>query len=115
MGEEREEQSEVEAKWGDKSIRAKSKYMSELIAFSCLVLLILTTYGGYLHLMDTRERDRQLIEVMRNSDHDLRDTLREFTQTQKEMVAAQREQNCLIALPPDMRQERIALCRSTGR
>lgn len=109
------EQSEVEAKWGDKSIKAKSKYMSELIAFLCLALLIGLAIIVYQHQQDTRERDREFLASMKERNSEITAVFKEMTVAQRDMVAAQREQNCLIAIPQDARGERAAFCKTLAR
>lgn len=110
-----EPQSEVEASWGDKSLKAKSKYMAEWLALLSLLLLLAASIIGYYHMMDTRDRDRIFMETLKERDRDLKEIFKEANQTQRQMLAAQREQNCLIALPPDVREGRGTFCKTVAQ
>ena len=109
------EVSEVAAAWGDKSLKARSKYMAEWLALLSLLLLFGTLIVGYYHMMDTRDRDRIFMETLKERDRDLKDIFKEANLTQRQMLAAQREQNCLIALPPDVREGRGQFCKTVAQ
>jgi len=107
--------SEVSVAWGDKSARAKSKYMSEWLALLSLLIMCGTIIVGYYHMMDTRERDRIFMDTLKERDRDLKEIFKEANLTQRQMLAAQREQNCLIALPPDVREGRGTFCKTVAQ
>lgn len=95
-----EPQSEVEGKWGDKQVRVKTKYMAELISLMLILVVSVLTVLFYQHLRATD------------------DLMKEMVQTNKEMVSAQREMNCLIATDPDKRADEYrsawGLCKRMG-
>lgn len=81
-----EQPSEVGVTWGDKSIRAKSKYLAELITILLAIGFAVLAYGFWMHLKQTD------------------DAFRDIASTNKQMVKAQREMNCLIAMPAEKRE-----------
>lgn len=86
-----EEASELELKAGDKSIRAKSKYAAELIAFASIVLLTLALYGGYLHIQDTKEANAKIVQTL--------EKINDSTTAQSsKTVSAIKEQTCILSL-----------------
>lgn len=115
MNDKMEEVSEIEGKWGDKSLRAKSKYMAELIAFLCCILLVALTVALYQHVMDAKDRDQNLLTALDKRDREFVMVIKELTVVQRDMVAVQREQNCLFALPAEMRDQRAAICKQIAR
>lgn len=89
-----DEPSEFSAKWGDKSVSAKSRYVSEIITVLSLCLLGLATYGGFTHIQESKEANARTIAVLEKM------TERADAQTTK-TVQAIREQTCISALPKD--------------
>lgn len=96
-----DEASEVEAKVGNTSVRAKSKYLAELITVLLAIGFAVLAYGFWMHLKQTD------------------DAFKDIAATNKQMVEAQREMNCLIAMPPERReaeyQSPYSLCKRLAR
>lgn len=71
----------------------RGKRIAEFIAVLCLFLLFLLAYIIWEH-----KQDMQILKT------DLTSAIKDLSETNKEMVQAQREMNCLIALPQDKRE-----------
>lgn len=84
------ELTEVEVKWGDKSARARSRYISELIASVSLVGLagLAILLLRHQEITDTHQREAKEIN--------------------KQVVQAIRMQTCLISLPESERKTEYA-------
>lgn len=94
MADPAQEQSEIELAAGDKRLKIRS---SDMIGAGTFVVVCLLGYAFYLHSMDTKETNQLLISVL------------------KDMAQAQREQNCLIALPQDRRERESEFCKRVTR
>lgn len=79
------------------SLSFNGKKTAEFIAVLSLVSLVLIGYVLFEHKEDTHRKDEALLSTLR------------------EMVSAQREQNCLIAMPQNEREARSELCKRLSR
>lgn len=98
----RSSESGLELKTAFGTARYTGKRMSELIAILSLVSLVMVGMALWKHSA----------EASANSET-LRQAFRDMTIVQEKMLEAQREQNCLIALPQDRRD--INVCRRIVR
>ena len=73
------------------------KSLNTLATIATLIVVILIAYGGYLHVEHSNKQAALLS-----------DTFREMTQ-------AQREQNCLIAIPESQREQKADFCKRITR
>ena len=87
--------AEIKTPLGSLSFSGKS--MSNFIAILSLVVLALIGYAMWEHKGDTKSKDDALLETL------------------QEMVQAQREQNCLIALPQNDRERNSEFCKRVSR
>lgn len=89
--------SELEVAVGDKKLRLTTKYIAELIS---LLLIAVTGVSTTLLYQHTMKSDDGLKEMAAT----LKDVVKDLAATNRNMTEAQREMNCLIALPPDKRE-----------
>ena len=82
------------------SLNLKGKKTAELISFICLALLFLMSYILWEHKTDAKDAQTQFVAA-----------IKEMTIATRENVQAQREMNCLIALPQDRREGQTELCK----
>jgi hypothetical protein len=73
------------------------KRIETLANIATLIIVVLIAYGGYLHVAHA-SKQADVLE-----------------QTFKEMTAAQREQNCLIAIPESQREHKADFCKRITR
>jgi len=90
----------IETKWG----KITGKKTTELIMVFSLCLLGVMAWILWEHKIDDR-----------SAKSDLAAALREMTGAAKEGVQAQREMNCLISLPQDMREKQASFCKNISR
>ena len=95
--------AEVEAGWGDKKIRIRGSDWMGLINMVAIGIML---YGGWQHVEAAKDGSKAIAEAIKESNG-----------TQREMVNAQREANCLNRLTPQekVRIENIEFCRQLGR
>ncbi len=90
------------------SVSFKGKRMAEFIAILSLCLLFLLAYVLWEHKAEARTDAANLAGV-----------LKEMTVAQHSMVQAQREQNCLLSLPPEKREREYfssnSFCKQISR
>ena len=86
------------------SLSSKGKRTAEFIAILSLCLLFLLAYVLWEH-----KTDAKAIGI------DLRDAIKEMTTAQHENTAAQRELNCLIAIPQEQREKQAEFCKRIAR
>lgn len=90
------------------SVSFKGKRMSEFIAILCLCLLFLLSYVLWEHKAEAKTDSTNLAEVIKG-----------MTVAQQSMVQAQREQNCLLSLPPEKREREYfspnSFCKQISR
>ena len=79
------------------SVSFSGKKTAEVIAILSLCLLFVLAWVLWEHKADAKEQQESLTTVM------------------KEMVSAQREQNCLIAIKQDERENKAEFCRRIVR
>lgn len=73
------------------------KSLNTLATIATLILVCLIAYGGYLHVQHANQQAALLSETF------------------KEMTQAQREQNCLIAIPEAQRELKADFCKRVTR
>lgn len=90
------------------SVAFKGKRMAEFIAVLSLCLLFLMGYVLWEHKAEAKEDARSLASV-----------IGKMTEAQTSMVQAQREQNCLLSLPPEKREREYfstnSFCKQISR
>ena len=79
------------------SVSFSGKKTAEFIAILSLCLLFVMAYIIWEHRAEAKENDVALIGAL------------------KDMVSAQREQNCLIAVKQDDREAKVEFCRRISR
>ena len=98
-------QQELEIGAGDKKFKLRgSDLLTSVIGMIVCSGLVLLGYVLYEHKGDAKSRDGEIITV-----------IKEMTGVAKEGVIAQREMNCLIALPQDMREKQTDFCKRMSR
>lgn len=96
---------ELEVAAGDKKIKLRgSDLLTSVIGMVMCTGLGLFGYVLWDHKTDAKEVGGALASA-----------INQMTQAQREMIQAQREQNCLISLPPDRREQQAAFCRNVTR
>lgn len=97
----------------DNSVLGKVKITGQntVLILLCLVAAVAAGFGVYLvtaHEATAKDREMSLVKA-----------LEKLTEGQERMVQAQREQNCLIALPQDRREREFtsenSLCKRLSR
>lgn len=98
MSEETSNGADVALEIGGQKLNVKNvKSLNTLATLTTLILVCLIAYGGWLH-----------VEAAAKSTALLHDTFKEMTQ-------AQREQNCLIAIPESQREQKADFCKRITR
>ena len=96
---------ELEIGAGNKKLKLRgSDLLTSVIGMIVCSGLVLLGYVLYEHKTDARERDGEIITV-----------IKEMTGVAKEGVIAQREMNCIIQMPQDVREKNADLCRRLSR
>ena len=79
-------------------------------AITCVVAAFLWT-----HSSEAKDAGKDVAQVLKESNKEiaqiLKETNRETTQILKEMARANREQNCLLSVPLEKRQQMADTCR----
>lgn len=101
MSEEREEAS-ITTPAG--SLSLKGKNTATYLAALGLFLAALVAYVLFEHKGDAEESNKLLVKA-----------IEEMTAAQKDGVAAQREMNCLISVPQELRERQAAFCKNIAR
>jgi uncharacterized membrane protein YhiD involved in acid resistance len=104
MPEPADEATEIDVKAGPVSFRSKSKYMAELVALASLVLLNLLAYVFWQHQQETKASYAAFTTEMRENTKELTGVIKDLNVSMKAQTNAQREMNCLIALPAERRE-----------
>ena len=101
MSEENKDELELQA--GDKKIRIRG---SDILGMINMLAIGVMLYGGFQH-----------VDAAKESNKTIADAIKESVQTQRQMVQAQQEANCLNRLTPvqKMRPDEIEFCRNIGR
>ena len=98
-------QEELEVSAGDKKIKIRgSDLLTSVIGMVMCTGLGLFGYVLWEHKTDARETAAILSAA-----------INQMTTAQREMTQAQREQNCLIALPQDKRERQAMFCKNITR
>lgn len=96
-----DEQQELEVAVGDKKLRFRGSDWLSLLGVSVGVLLL---YMLFEHRMDAKAQGQ-----------DFHALIKEMVVAQRDMVSAQREQNCLLRFPQDQRDTRYEFCKTIAR
>jgi hypothetical protein len=98
MSEENNNGADIALELGGQKVNVKNvKSLNTLATIATLILVSLVAYGGYLHVQHA-SKQADVLE-----------------QTFKEMTQAQREQNCLIAIPETQRESKADFCKRITR
>jgi len=94
------QQEEISAETPLGKFRARG---SDILGVGQLVMLCLIGYGGYIHVVDAKEDNREQINAIKAN-----------TQAQRDQVAEMRVSNCLAALSMEQRKDQRLLdfCKS---
>ena len=96
---------ELEVSAGDKKFKLRgSDLLTSVIGMIVCSGLVLLGYVLYEHKTDARSRDGEIVTV-----------IKEMSSVAKEGVIAQREMNCLIAMPTDVREKNTEFCKRMAR
>ena len=96
---------ELEIGAGDKKLKLRgSDLLTSVIGMIVCSGLVLLGYVLYEHKTDAKGRDGEMITVVK-----------EMTSIAREGVQAQREMNCLIALPQEFREKQTEFCKRMSR
>lgn len=96
---------ELEVTSGDKKFKLRgSDLLTSVIGMIVSSGLVLIGYVLYEHKSDAHTRDGEIITVVK-----------EMSAIAKEGVTAQREMNCLISLPQDLREKQSEFCKRVAR
>lgn len=90
-------QDQLEFKMGDKSASLKTSNLNTVATVACLCLSIVIAIVLYGHTIDTKDASKDLASAMRD------------------MTQAAREQNCLISLPQERREQNAEICKRITR
>ncbi len=89
--------------------------LNNLATFATLIGVTLLCWVLYGHAGDAKEGAKAIAAELRDANKEIAQTLkdsnRELSQVLKEMARATRETNCLLAMPPEKRQQNAELCR----
>jgi hypothetical protein len=98
MSEEQQPGADIALELGGQKVNVKNvKSLNTLATIATLILVCLIAYGGYLHVQHASKQSEVLQETF------------------KEMTQAQREQNCLIAIPESQREHKADFCKRITR
>ena len=98
MSDEANHGADVALEVGGQKLNLKNvKSLNTLATVATLVLVCLIAYGGWLHTQHATQQAQLLSETF------------------KEMTQAQREQNCLIAIPESQREQKADFCKRITR
>jgi len=86
------------------SVSVKGKHSALYLSAIGLFVSALVAYVLWEHKSDAKESNKLL-----------RDAIDAMTDAQKEGVAAQREMNCLIIVPQELREKQADICRRIVR
>lgn len=96
---------ELEVAAGDKKFKLRgSDLLTSVIGMIVCSGLVLLGYVLYEHKGDAKSRDGEMVTVVK-----------EMTSVAREGVQAQREMNCLIALPQDLREKQSEFCKRMSK
>jgi len=85
--------------------------VKSLNTLATVATLFVTCFGVYIlftHQADAREGGKEVALVLKESNKELSEVL-------KELARATREQNCLLSLPQEKRNENVELCKRIAR
>lgn len=105
-----EDSSEVALSGGPQGVTAsyKGKKMAEVISIGLLLLCGVLAFAFWEHKTDTKESNQAMVFA-----------IKEMTSATRSNVEAQREMNCLLALPQDKREAAYtspySLCKQMAR
>lgn len=92
---------EVELAVGDKKLKVRgSDILTSVIGMFMFAGLVLLGYTLWEHKTDAKEGTAAVVSAVK-----------EMSAAQLKMIAAQREQNCLIAMPQDVRPQQAQFCK----
>ena len=94
-------QQELEIASGDKKLKIRG---SDWLSLFGVAVGVLVLYMVFEHKTDEKDYRAQFTAAVK-----------ELTVFQREMVAAQREQNCLISVPQGEREKQVEFCRRMAR
>lgn len=98
MPDQQSQQSEqFDADIAGQKLSIRSQSLNTIATIATLVVTVLIAYMLFGHGTDTREASRELAAAL------------------KDMTQAAREQNCLITLPPERREQNTELCKRISR
>lgn len=90
--------ADVALKFAGQEVNVKNvKSLNTLATVATLVLVVLLGYAFYLHAADAKDAGKELVSAM------------------KDLAQTNREQNCLIAIPPEQRMQNSDLCKRLSR
>lgn len=92
---------ELELQAGDKKIKIRG---SDWLSLFGVAVGVLVLYMVFEHKGEEKDYRKEFITAVK-----------EVAVGQREMVSAQREQNCLIAVPADQREKQVEFCRRMAR
>ena len=94
-------EQELEVAAGDKKIKIRGSDWLTIVGVAVGVLVL---YMLFEHKNDAKDASNQFAGVVK-----------EMVVAQKEMVSAQREQNCLIAFSQEVREKNSEFCKRLSR
>ena len=90
--------ADVAVKIAGQEVNIKNvKSLNTLATMTTLVVAILIAYGGWMHSTEAKENNKDIAKEL------------------KEVAKAAREQNCLLSLPQERRQENVEVCKRISR
>lgn len=99
-----EENGDTKLDVSKSGISISGKKTAELITILSLVVTAILAFGLWAHDKSTASSAENLHQI-----------LKESNETQKAMLQAQREQNCLISLPQGQRENQAQFCKQISR
>jgi hypothetical protein len=97
------------------SLKGKDVQLRDIVGVIILVLVALSGYVWWEHKNEASAAQKTTHEILKEGQRDLSFSLKELAQSQRDMVSAQREANCLSVFPENIRESRAQWCKQITR
>ena len=95
------------------------KSLNTLATIATLILASLLSYMLFMHQTEAKDQAKEIAKELKEANKEIATTLKESNRELgiilRELSQAAREQNCLLAMPPEKRAENAELCKRLSR
>jgi hypothetical protein len=96
------------------NLKVSSANLNNIITLLSFVLIVLLCWVLWQHEVSAQAADKSGVAAIVKSNQDVAQALKDFgtgtTEALKDLTVAQRKTNCLLAIPPDQRNNADAIC-----